>query len=125
LKNVLKMSVPYAAVLLIGVGAVLILNKCGQLEYNEFNTLATLAITVVGFMNLCKICFPLNTLRTGIIGLSIISTIAALLIMPDFFYVTTITKKSCLILSAITAFTALVLLGWITIEQILQSKKPH
>lgn len=123
LKNVLKMSIPYAAVLLVGVGAVLVLNKCGQLEYNEFNTLATLTITVVGFMNLCKICFPLNKLRIGIVALSIVFTVVALLIMPDFFYVTTITKKSCLILSAITAFTALVLLGWITIDQILQNKK--
>lgn len=122
LKNVLKMSVPYAAIMLVGVGSVLVINKCGLLEYNEFNTLATLAITLVGFMNLCKICFPLNGLRLGVLGISAIGIFAALLIMPDFFYVTQFTTQSSLILAAIAAFSALVLLGWITISQILQNK---
>ncbi len=122
LKNVLKMSLPYALLLLVGVETVLIVNQSGKLNYNEFNTLSTLAITIIGFMNFTRICFPINWYRLAVIALSAVLIIGAALIKPDMFYLSTTSKLSNLILVGVVAFTAIVLIAWIYLEPLIKSK---
>ncbi len=63
IKGVLKNSAPYAAVMLANVLLMMFVIKFFPLSAEAITTLGTLIITSIGFVNLVRICWPLNKLR--------------------------------------------------------------
>lgn len=82
---VLKKAVPSALLMLLNVGVVLILGKFSVINVAEQQTLCVLVLTVSGFINLVKLCFPFNALRTFCLILSGVCIIAVTALMPEFF----------------------------------------
>ena len=82
---VLKKAVPSALLMLLNVGVVLILGKFSVINVAEQQTLCVLVLTVSGFINLVKLCFPFNALRTFCVILSGVCIIAVTALMPEFF----------------------------------------
>ena len=82
---VLKKAVPSALLMLLNVGVVLILGKFSVINVAEQQTLCVLVLTVSGFINLVKLCFPFNALRTFCVILSGVCIIVVTALMPEFF----------------------------------------
>lgn len=123
LTNVLKISIPYAVILLVNAGIILLFDKLGYLGYGEFNTLATLSMTLVSFLILAKICFPINWYRMAIIGQSVLGISLEIFLLPEFFYITDASQIVYMILTLICSIVAITILCWIIAEKIIQKKR--
>ena len=82
IKSVLLRSVPNAIALLVPVVTVLVLNKAGIidmatingangeiLKYGVGSAVATVAVTLIGFINLIFVCRPYSKWRAGVVGI--------------------------------------------------------
>ena len=105
--QVLKKSIPRMAVIFIGV-----LVSMFALKYVatplELDTLQTLTITCVAFLNLIWLCIPLSWYRCLILFLSAVLITTAAILLPDMFGLATI--------SQIEVFNPLI---WITLGSIV------
>ena len=67
LTNVLKRAVPPAFIIVFNIIVITILNLLFHMTYEQASTLSVFMTGMVMFMLLCKICKPLNKLRTSLI----------------------------------------------------------
>lgn len=123
LSNVLKTSIPYAVLLLVNTGIVILANKLGYLTSDDFNSLLSLSVALVGFLILCKICFPYNKWRLGVMAISIALIIGSIFILPSFFYITKPTTAVWVVLVINFAVTFASLALWILISHLIKKHK--
>ena len=119
ISTVLKKAVPSALVIFINVAIVMLLGQFDILTPDETNTLAILVLTMSGFLNLVRICFPLSLLRIGVFMFSIIMIVFCILIMPSFFKIGALTSTVCIVLGTLTAVTAAVQFIIPTLEKLI------
>ena len=80
--QVLKKSIPCALILFINILIVVLLKEnTPTLSDDEFTSLATLLVTLTGFVNLVWTCWPLNLLRAICVGLSAVLIASVLLVL--------------------------------------------
>ncbi|MFA6859899.1 MAG: HAD-IC family P-type ATPase [Clostridia bacterium] len=105
--QVLKKSIPYASFMVIAIAGVLILGKFNILSTVEVETLSTLVLTAVGFINLVRICIPFSKNRAIAVILSALLIIIAIAIAPEFFNIKVFSKKIVLGFIFIVSFVVL------------------
>ena len=103
--EVLKKAVPSAILMLLNIFVVLILAKFSVINVAEQQTLCVLVLTITGFINLVKLCYPFNALRLLCIIVSglLIALVSAL--MPEFFEMQVFNGTIFLILGIIIAYS--------------------
>ena len=107
IRGVLKNSIPYGIVLLVNVLIMMLTWYFIPLPAEAKTSLGTLLLTSIGFVNLVRICWPLNKLRVLTLVSSFILTIAAMLIMPEYFGITLFTPETVITYVALVTITSL------------------
>ena len=102
---VLKRSIPSGLLIFINVLLTIILARFGLVNAEEFATLSTLVLIFTGYINLVFLCVPFSKIRIFCCSLSLLCLILAIVLMGDFFGMTTINLKVSLILVAFMAFS--------------------
>ncbi len=125
--QVLKKSIPCALLLFVNILIVVVLNNnTTTLTEPEFNSLATLLLTCVGFINLVWVCWPLNLLRSACVTTSAVLIISVLAGMGRFFTVTDVTFPvvttllTLLLCSIVVVVAIFYLKQWLTTRRQLQ-----
>ena len=83
--TVLRNAIPSGLLILFNVGLVMVLEKIGLINSLELETLSVLVLTITGFLNLVRLCWPFTLLRLLTVLFSAFCLIVAMLIMPEFF----------------------------------------
>jgi cation-transporting ATPase E len=107
---VLKKGLPYGIILLFNVAVALILGKLGFLSATETSTLATIILTIAGFLNLVSLSFPYSIFKILIVSFSFVGLTAAGIFLTDFFGMVNITTNVWKIALILTLLTSVVLL---------------
>ncbi len=108
--QVLKKSIPCALILFINILIVVLLKEnTPTLSDDEFTSLATLLVTLTGFVNLVWTCWPLNLLRAICVGLSAVLIASVLAGMSKFFKINAYTPPVVITLLAILLATILII----------------
>ncbi len=103
--EVLKKAVPSALLMLLNVSVILVLGKFSVINVAEQQTLCVLTLTITGFINLVKLCYPFNKLRTFcVIANGIFITVVTALI-PEFFEMQLFNGTIFLILGIIVLYS--------------------
>ncbi len=100
---VLKRSIPSGLLIFINVLGTIILARFGLVNAEEFATLSTLVLIFTGYINLVFLCVPFSKIRIFCCSLSFVLLVLAIVLMGDFFGMTTINLKVLLILIAFMA----------------------
>ena len=100
---VLKRSIPSGLLIFINVLGTIILARFGLMNAEEFATLSTLVLIFTGYINLVFLCVPFSKIRIFCCSLSFVLLVLAIVLMGDFFGMTTINLKVLLILIAFMA----------------------
>ena len=103
--QVLKKSLPRAAIILAAVSAVVITGSTtfDILSASEFDTLVTLVLTFSGFLNLLWLCIPFTKLKLVTASTSLVLLVSACLIFPEFFNMTNFSSTVWMIFGIIMA----------------------
>lgn len=109
IKAVLKNSVPHGAVLLVNILLMMLLTTIYPVEAEAKITLGTLLLTSIGFVNLVKICWPLNKIRLGTLLLSLVLILASITIPPihKFFGISVFTLETTIIYLSLLGITSI------------------
>ena len=102
---VLKRSIPSGLLIFINVLGTIILARFKLINAEEFATLSTLVLIFTGYINLVFLCVPFSKIRIFCCTLSLVCLTTAIVLMGDFFGMTTINLKVALILVAFMAFS--------------------
>ena len=119
ISTVLKKAVPSALVIFVNVAIVMLLGKFNIITPSETHTLAILVLTMSGFLNLVRICFPLNLLRFGVFMFSLIMIVLCIIILPGFFQIGALTSNVWIVLGILTATTTAVQFIIPTLERLI------
>lgn len=101
--TVLKKSIPASLLIFLNVAVVTVLYKLNYINFSEAETLSVLVLTLTGFLNLIRICYPFSKTRIGTIIFSILMITLSIIIMPEFFGIFLFDPTIFLILSIIIA----------------------
>ncbi len=82
IKTVLKNSIPHGTVLLVNILLMMFLTTIYPVDAQAKMTLGTLLLTSIGFVNLVKICWPLNKLSVVTLLVSLAFILASITIPP-------------------------------------------
>lgn len=107
---VLKKGLPYGIILLINVAVALLLGKLNLLSPTETSTLATMILTIAGFLNLVSLSFPYSVFKVLIVSFSFLGIAGAGIFLSDFFGMVDITTNVWKIALVLTLLTAVALL---------------
>ena len=112
--TVMRQSVPFALLMFVNIFALVVLGHVGVFDPSstEFFTLATLSITLIGFINLARLCFPFTWLRTACLIVSGVAIVSVSFMMPTLFGIYAITANIAITLSVqivISVFLMLVI----------------
>lgn len=122
--QVLKKSIPCAILMFVNILTILILNEnTTTLTTEEFNSLSTLLLTFVGYINLVWTCWPLNWLRSACVGFSAILIICALSGLGKFFMISEYTFPVITTLTTLLLCTVMILVGAFYLKEWITSKK--
>ncbi len=102
---VLKRSIPSGLLIFINVLGTIILARFKLIDAEEFAALSTLVLIFTGYINLVFLCVPFSKIRIFCCTLSLVCLTTAIVLMGDFFGMTTINLKVALILVAFMAFS--------------------
>ena len=102
---VLKRSIPSGLLIFINVLGTIILARFKLINAEEFAALSTLVLIFTGYINLVFLCVPFSKIRIFCCTLSLVCLTTAIVLMGDFFGMTTINLKVALILVAFMAFS--------------------
>ena len=119
ISTVLKKSLPSALLIFVNVATVMVLGKFGILLPEETETLAILTLTMTGFFNLVRLCFPLTKLRAFTFILSFVLIGLCVAILPEFFELNALTGTVWLVFGIFCVWTALMQLVIPTIEKFM------
>ena len=120
---VLRRGIPYGLIMFISVFAVTLLWKFNFLSATEMQTLATLILTISGFLNLAALCVPYSKYKYLIVLSSAVFLVSAGLIMPAFFGIIDITENVWKLLIVIAMAICLVHLITASIKYNLKHKR--
>lgn len=109
IRQVLKNSIPYGSVLLANVLVMMVIQMFMGFSAELYVTLGTMLITSIGYVNLVRICWPLNKIRFATLVVALVLIVATMFIMPDTFGITMFSEKTVIIYSSLVAFTSLCL----------------
>ena len=111
--QVLKRSLPRAALMLFNVFVVMVLNYSFNLLTSvEYTTLAVLLMTYTGFLNLATLCYPFSLLRVFAMIISFVGTTLSLIFLPSIFFVTNeMTSMIYIVFFSIIAFSILLIIA--------------
>lgn len=119
ISTVLKKAIPSALVIFVNVAVIMLLGKFAILTPDETSTLAILALTMTGFLNLVRLCFPLNALRAGTFIFSLVMIVLCILILPGFFQIGVFTPSVWLVLGIMFAYTSAIQFVIPTLEKLM------
>lgn len=109
--TVLKKAFPSALLMLLNVFIVLILYETNVINAEQFGILKIVVLTLSGYLNLIRLCYPYNRLRTFIVILSgaLITLMLTLVpvILPGFFGTDTGTVFSWEVLAVVAGVIAI------------------
>lgn len=109
IKGVLKHSLPYGVVLLVNILIMMTIQVFAQLDVSAYDTLKTMLLTTVGYLNLARLCWPLNKFRVFSLIISFDAIILSTALFPTLFRITSFTQTSLIIYTILICLTALVL----------------
>lgn len=109
IKQVLKNSIPYGALLLANILFIKILYKFSFFTAEEFTTIGTMTLYTIGYLNLIKLCLPLTKIRGACLGISFVLIMALNFIMPEFFGMTAFSLRVLMTLLCMALVSAIIL----------------
>ena len=119
ISTVLKKAIPSALLIFVNVATVMVLGKLDILTPDETETLAILTLTMTGFFNLVRLCFPLNKLRAFTFLSSFALIALCVLILPGFFQLNALTGTVWLVFGILCAWTILMQFVIPTLEKFM------
>ncbi len=124
--QVLKKSIPCALLMYFNMLIVVILNdRTNSLTMAEFESLSTMLLTIIGFVNLVWICWPLNWLRGVCVLISGTLIVSALAGLGRFFRVTTYSFPVMTTLVTLVMCTIAILVAMYYFKEWLLKIKPE
>lgn len=116
--NVLRNSIPYGILMFVSVFFTINLGNGFLLEDVETTTMATIIVTIVGFLNLISLCNPFSKYKLAIIAFSAVSLTLAGFVMPTFFGIET---EMTVIMFKLWAFITVFSMLYLTLYNLIKS----
>nr|WP_314638445.1 HAD-IC family P-type ATPase [uncultured Olsenella sp.] len=102
LDNVLRRSLPAAAVISLGLLVALLSRGIDQMSFSESSAMCMAIVSVVGFALVWRICHPLNGLRVALLALVVVVVAGGSLAFPDFYRLSPPSPAMLIVLGAIS-----------------------
>lgn len=87
ISTVIKKALPSALLLFANVAVIILLEYVDVINVYEKESLTVLVLTFTGFLNLIRLCCPLNLLRISTLVLSLLLIMLAIIFAPEFFII--------------------------------------
>ncbi len=122
LRNVILKALPGGLTNLILVLTAGLLSTSFRLREEELNTICFFLVTVVGFISLYHVCVPFTKLRFAVFVAMLIATALCVLILPDFFELSSLRFKAIMLLLLLVAACPAIMNGlrWIFLRQTMR-----
>ena len=105
LTNVMLKALPGGLTDVIAIGALVVCGAVFSIPEESIGTIATMVLTVVGFMILFKISEPLNTMKYVVIGINVAGFVLCVYFLKDLFALTNL-SSICILLMIVFGFAA-------------------
>ena len=112
--NVMMKALPGGLTDVIAVAALVICGSVFAIPGESIGTIATMVLSVVGFMILFKISEPLNAMKYGVIGINVAGLVLATFYLKEYFALTNL-SSICILLMVVFGFAAESLFRYLTI----------
>lgn len=123
--QVLKKSIPCALLMYVNILLVVILNDVtNSLTPPEFTSLCTMLLTLIGFVNLVWICWPLNWLKTVCVTISGVLIVSCIAGLGRFFSITEFSFPVLTTLVTLVMCTAAIIVAIFYFKEWLHKKSP-
>lgn len=111
--NVLAKAFPGGLTDWLAVGILVIAGSYINLDHDQVGTTATMLLVLVGIMVMYHISAPLNKFRGGVMAISVIGVILAIIFLNDLFSLTMLRPRSIFIL-LVLFFAAVTVFRWLS-----------
>ena len=105
LTNVMLKALPGGLTDVIAIGALVVCGAVFSIPEESIGTIATMVLSVVGFMILFKISEPLNTMKYVVIGINVVGFVLCVYFLKDLFALTNL-SSICILLMIVFGFAA-------------------
>ena len=105
LTNVMLKALPGGLTDVIAIGALVVCGAVFSIPEESIGTIATMVLSVVGFMILFKISEPLNTMKYVVIGINVVGFVLCVYFLKDLFALTNL-SSICILLMIVIGFAA-------------------
>ena len=105
LTNVMLKALPGGLTDVIAIGALVVCGAVFSIPEESIGTIATMVLSVVGFMILFKISEPLNTMKYVVIGINVAGFVLCVYFLKDLFALTNL-SSICILLMIVFGFAA-------------------
>lgn len=105
LTNVMLKALPGGLTDVIAISALVVCGAVFSIPDESIGTIATMVLTVVGFMILFKISEPLNTMKYVVIGINVAGFVLCVYFLKDLFALTNL-SSICILLMIVFGFAA-------------------
>lgn len=105
LTNVMLKALPGGLTDVIAIGALVVCGAVFSIPEESIGTIATMVLSVVGFMILFKISEPLNTMKYVVIGINVVGFVLCVYFLKDLFALTSL-SSICILLMIVFGFAA-------------------
>lgn len=130
--NVMARALPGGICDMLAVSILVLASQLVYLSKGDIGTGATLLLVLVGLLVLYHISAPLNKFRAGVLALTIVALVLAIIFLPHFFQLQMISRLTIFLL-VVLYFAAITLFRWLCricdgvvgIINIFDEKKPH
>lgn len=105
LTNVMLKALPGGLTDVIAISALVVCGAVFSIPEESIGTIATMVLSVVGFMILFKISEPLNTMKYAVIGINVAGFVLCVYFLKDLFALTNL-PSICILLMIVFGFAA-------------------
>lgn len=105
LTNVMLKALPGGLTDVIAISALVVCGAVFSIPEESIGTIATMVLSVVGFMILFKISEPLNTMKYVVIGINVVGFVLCVYFLKDLFALTNL-SSICILLMIVFGFAA-------------------
>lgn len=105
LTNVMLKALPGGLTDVIAISALVVCGAVFSIPEESIGTIATMVLSVVGFMILFKISEPLNTMKYVVIGINVAGFVLCVYFLKDLFALTNL-SSICILLMVVFGFAA-------------------
>lgn len=105
LTNVMLKALPGGLTDVIAISALVVCGAVFSIPEESIGTIATMVLSVVGFMILFKISEPLNTMKYAVIGINVAGFVLCVYFFKDLFALTNL-SSICILLMIVFGFAA-------------------